>query len=65
MQLDSDCTALKNIWPASPASVNGFTSICCHGMKSSSKTHTLRKATNNAPAMTVSVTFVYEPSQKP
>ncbi|KWU44264.1 hypothetical protein RHOSPDRAFT_34279 [Rhodotorula sp. JG-1b] len=49
MQLDSDCYTLNNIWRMS---LNGFTSVCCHGMKSSSKTHTQRKTTNNAPATT-------------
>lgn len=61
MQLDSDCCTPNNIWRISPASANGF---CCHGMKSLSKTHTPRKATNNAPAMTVRVTFFHERSQQ-
>ncbi|KAG0667676.1 hypothetical protein C6P46_000213 [Rhodotorula mucilaginosa] len=52
MQLDSDCYTLNNVCRISLRSVNGFTSICCHGMKSSSKTHTQRNLTSNAPAMT-------------
>lgn len=64
MQLDSDCYTLNNVCRISLRSVSGFTSICCHGMKSSSKTHTQRNLTSNAPAMTVSLTIFYETSQQ-